>query len=335
MSSAISVIMPVFNADRYVGAAIQSVLEQSFTDYELVIINDGSTDGSEAIIKSFTDERIVYIKQENKGQVIASNKGIELAKGAYIKFFDADDLLNNKHLELQYQVLNGSKSHLASCQWSYFYDKTDTITFKSEYTDQDYTNPLDWFFDVHLYDSGMLGAWRWLIPRELLDKAGYWDTRLSLNNDFDFSTRLICASQGIRFAQGAKLFYRKGDMNALTHSKSKKAYESALLTTELAMQKVLGLEDSERMRRLFADRFQSWIYEIYPKHNDIVQRMGTHVKNLGGSTMKPIGGSIFNLLIAVFPWKWIKITQFYLHKSIWKPVLKWKYNSKLKRQFGN
>lgn len=335
MTVDISVIMPVYNSQNFLEEAIRSVLNQTFTNFELIIINDGSTDRSDAIIKGFADERIVYVKQENKGQVIASNKGIELAKGAYIKFFDADDLLNDKHLEIQYRLLNGSKSHLASCQWSYFFDKTDTISFKSEYTDQDYTNPLDWYYDVHHFDSGMLGAWRWLIPRELLDKAGYWDSRLSLNNDFDFSTRLICASEGIRFAQGAKLFYRKGNMNALTHSKNKKAYESALLTTELAMQKVLNLENSERMRQLFADRFQGWIYKIYPQFKDVTIRMEGHVERLGGSSLKPEGGKLFKLLSAILPWKIVMHIQFVLHKSIWRPMLVWKNKQKMNRQFVN
>lgn len=333
MSPVISIIMPVYNTEKYVAAAIQSVLQQSFTDFELIIINDGSKDESEAIIKSFKDERIVYIKQENKGQVVASNNGIKKASGQYIKFLDADDLLSSRHLELQLNALAGTQLQLASCEWAYFYENPEHAYFEKEYTHKAYTNPLDWFYDSHHYDKGMLGAWLWLIPRELLNKAGYWNEQLSLNNDFDFSTRLICASQGIRFAQGAKLFYRKGDMNASTHNKSKKAYESALLTTELAMYKVLSLEDSERMRRLFADRFQSWIYEIYPQHRKIVHRMETHVKSLGKSFLKPVGGSIFKLLNAIFPWKWIKIMQFYIHQSIWKPVLKWKYKQKFKTKF--
>jgi glycosyltransferase involved in cell wall biosynthesis len=327
--------MPVFNAEKYLRASISSVLDQSFEDFELIIINDGSVDTSEAVIQSFHDKRIRYYRQSNQGQVIASNTGIGLAKGRFIKFLDADDLLNSRHLELQLNVLDGDQSKLASCEWAYFHKNPEQALFGKEYTHKDYTNPMDWFFDSHHFDKGMLGAWMWLIPRKLLEKAGYWNEKLTLNNDFDLSTRLICASEGIRFAKGAKLYYRKGHLNALTHSKSTSAYESALLTTELAMKNVLNREDSERMRRLFADRFQWWIYEIYPQHRNIVYQMGQHVENLGGSILKPIGGRVFKMLNSIFPWKWVSMTQYYLHQSIWKPILKWKNKQKLKNNFSS
>jgi glycosyltransferase involved in cell wall biosynthesis len=330
----ISIIMPVYNAEAYVAGAITSVLSQSFEAFELILVNDGSTDRSEEIISSFKDSRIVRVHQQNQGQVAASNKGIKLAQGDYIKFLDADDLLNVTHLESQLKVLNGGYNKLASCQWAYFYENVEKAVFKKEQTHRDYANPMDWFYDSHHFDSGMLGAWLWLIPRSILEKAGYWNEKLSLNNDFDFSARLLEASEGVKFAESAKLYYRKGNLNALTHSKSRKAYESALLTTELAMQTILGCENSRRMQKLFADRFQSWIFEIYPKYQDIVTQMEKHVQSLGGSKKKPDGGKMFQLLNLIFPWKWVKWIQYFLHSTIWKPVLKWKYKQKLQKQFS-
>lgn len=335
MKPVISVIMPVYNAEAYVATAIQSVLKQTFESFELIIINDGSEDDSEKIISGFKDKRIVYVYQSNQGQVAASNHGIKLAKGEYIKFLDADDLVNDLHLETQLKVLNGSENHLASCEWAYFYQDYQNAVFNSEHTHKNYNNPMDWFYDSHHYDKGMLGAWLWLIPRKLLDKVGNWNDQLSLNNDFDFSARLLAASEGVRFAKGAKLYYRKGNLNALTHSKSRKAYESALLTTELAMQTILGSENSLRMQKLFANRFQSWVYEIYPQHKDIVNKMKSHIKDLGGSSTKPQGGKVFSLLNIIFPWTWIKWLQYFLHNTFWKPILKWKYQQKLNEQFGN
>lgn len=332
---AISVIMPVYNAEKYVGASIQSVLDQRFSDFELIIINDGCTDQSAAVISSFEDQRIVYHEQPNQGQVIASNNGIKLARGRYIKFFDADDILDPAHLDLQYKVLNGSTVHLAACQWAVFYEDYHTASFKPEYTNRDYDEPLDWFYDAHHYDVGMLGAWRWLIPRPLLDKAGYWHPDLSLNNDFDFSVRLLCASQGVRYAKGAKLYYRTGNQGALTHSRTRNAYQSALLTTELAMDQILGLENSARMRRLFANRFQTWIYQIYPEHPDIRRTMHSHIKRLGGSTVKPEGGRLFRFLNQFLPWEIVRWVQFLMHKTIWRPILKWKYSKKLEQYSGN
>jgi glycosyltransferase involved in cell wall biosynthesis len=335
MKPQISVIMPVYNAEKYVGAAIKSVLGQTFGDFELIIINDGSTDYSEATIVSFKDKRIVYLKQSNQGQVIASNNGIKMAQGDYIKFLDADDLMNPKHLELQYKALEGSRSQLSSCQWAVFYDNHLNIRFKKEHTNKDYRNSINWFYDAHHYDSGMLSAWLWLIPRDVLDKAGYWNETLSLNNDFDFSVRLLIASKGVKYVDGAKLYYRTGSQNSLTHTKSRKSYESALLSTELAMGLILEVENSDRMKTLFADRFQSWIYQIYPQYPDITNRMNNNVASLGGSNIKPHGGKVFRVLNTLLPWKMVMRLQLLMHKTIWKPILNWKYKMKINKKFAN
>lgn len=89
----ISVIMPVYNGEKYLRQAINSILSQTFTDYELIIINDGSTDASEQIILSYEDARIRYIKNERNLKLIKTlNRGVALAKGIYISRMDADDI---------------------------------------------------------------------------------------------------------------------------------------------------------------------------------------------------------------------------------------------------
>ena len=90
---AVSVILPAYNCEKFIGKAIQSVLQQTFSDLELIIINDGSTDKTEFAILAFDDPRIIYIKnQMNKGLVFTLNRCIELAKGKYIARMDADDI---------------------------------------------------------------------------------------------------------------------------------------------------------------------------------------------------------------------------------------------------
>jgi glycosyltransferase involved in cell wall biosynthesis len=103
----ISVVLPVYNGERYLEKAIQSVLDQSFTDFELIIINDGSTDKTEFIILSFPDPRIVYLKnQQNSGLIYSLNRGIEMAQGKYIARMDADDICLPDRLEKQKMFLD-------------------------------------------------------------------------------------------------------------------------------------------------------------------------------------------------------------------------------------
>lgn len=94
--------MPVYNGEKYLKSAIDSILNQTFTEFEFLIINDGSTDSSEEIIKSFNDSRIVYIKHnQNKGIVATLNNGIDISRGKYIARMDADDIALPNRLQEQ------------------------------------------------------------------------------------------------------------------------------------------------------------------------------------------------------------------------------------------
>lgn len=94
MNELVSVIMPAYNMEKYIGDSIESVLNQNYINFELIIINDGSSDGTKEIIAKYQhmDERIIYIEQENHGVSVARNVGMSCAKGKYISFLDADDL---------------------------------------------------------------------------------------------------------------------------------------------------------------------------------------------------------------------------------------------------
>lgn len=95
----VSVIMPAYNAEKYIEEAVQSVLDQGYQNFELLIINDGSTDKTKEIIHSFSDERIRYFEQKNKGVSAARNIGLKNHVGEYICFLDSDDKLTSNSIE--------------------------------------------------------------------------------------------------------------------------------------------------------------------------------------------------------------------------------------------
>lgn len=98
----VSVVMPAYNAERYLREAIDSTLAQTYTDFELIIINDGSTDATKDIILSYSDSRIVYLENEqNSGICVTLNKGLDTARGRYIARMDADDIMMPERLAVQ------------------------------------------------------------------------------------------------------------------------------------------------------------------------------------------------------------------------------------------
>jgi len=105
----VSVLMPIYNGELYLKEAIESILNQTFTDFEFIIINDGSSDGSEAIILSYDDTRIRYVKNESNLKISQTlNKGVALAKGQYIARMDADDISYSERFERQVMFMTSN-----------------------------------------------------------------------------------------------------------------------------------------------------------------------------------------------------------------------------------
>jgi glycosyltransferase involved in cell wall biosynthesis len=104
----ISINLPCFNSEKYLKETIQSVLDQTFTDFEIIIVNDGSTDGTGNIVKEFTDSRIRYYNQNNIGLGKTRNVQLDLSTGKYIAFIDHDDLWSPHKLEKQIKLFNDS-----------------------------------------------------------------------------------------------------------------------------------------------------------------------------------------------------------------------------------
>jgi glycosyltransferase involved in cell wall biosynthesis len=127
----ISVVMSVYNGGVHLEAAIASILEQSYRDFEFIIINDGSTDSSEKIISSFKDPRIQLVQQENRGLVASLNRGIELAKGGYIARMDADDVSLSGRFAKQVEFLDENPTYVLVGGGLRFIDENSNPTIES------------------------------------------------------------------------------------------------------------------------------------------------------------------------------------------------------------
>jgi glycosyltransferase involved in cell wall biosynthesis len=128
----VTVLMTAYNAEKYIAEAIESVLCQSFTDFEFVIINDGSTDNTEAEIRKYNDNRINYYSQENKGLSRSLNIGLKMAKGKYIARIDADDLCYLNRLELQYNFMEDHPEYVVCGSYGDVIDENGEYIYTSK-----------------------------------------------------------------------------------------------------------------------------------------------------------------------------------------------------------
>lgn len=127
---AITVLMPAYNAAEYIKEAIDSVLNQTFTDFELLIINDGSTDDTENIIKGYADKRIKLHTQPNAGVIGALNKGLELSTADLIARFDADDICYPNRLKVQFDFMQSHPDYVLVGSATDYIDKDGEYLFE-------------------------------------------------------------------------------------------------------------------------------------------------------------------------------------------------------------
>ena len=112
----ISVIMPVFNEEKYIRKAIESVLAQTFSDFEVIVVDDGSTDNTSQIIRNFNDNRIRLISQSNQGPGASRNNGLEVASGDYVMFLDGDDFYAENALQTAYEEVTSNDADISIFQ---------------------------------------------------------------------------------------------------------------------------------------------------------------------------------------------------------------------------
>ncbi|MFE7914333.1 glycosyltransferase family 2 protein, partial [Bacillus mobilis] len=123
----VSVIVPLYNAEKYIAETMESILNQTYKNIEIVIVDDGSKDQSSSIVKNFKKkypEQIQYILQENQGVSVARNTGIENANGEYISFLDSDDLWHSTKIEKQIESMHKNNMKACYCGFMNFYEET-------------------------------------------------------------------------------------------------------------------------------------------------------------------------------------------------------------------
>jgi glycosyltransferase involved in cell wall biosynthesis len=194
MTALVSVVIPAFNRQAYIRQAVESVLAQTYRNLEVIVVDDGSTDGTREIVQSLrsTDGRVRYIWQENSERAVARNTGIKNARGDYIAFLDSDDLWLPRKLELQLEVLAAHRSMVMAVSWFEMVDDSGATMQNCETPTVEETARPD--FHCLLAQANRIGSPCPLVRREVFDKAGMFtlDSTLICFEDWEMWTRAAC-----------------------------------------------------------------------------------------------------------------------------------------------
>jgi glycosyltransferase involved in cell wall biosynthesis len=309
MPPLVSIIIPCYNAGPWLAPTIESALAQTWPQKELIVVDDGSTDESLAIARSFASLGVIVVAQANRGQGAACNHGLRVARGEFIKFLDADDLLSPGMIERQVGALADRPGCVAYGEWARFHDDPAEARFIAHPGGHDGL-PVDWLVEIWRDAQPMMQCALFLLPRALLDRTGGWDERLSLINDFEFFARIVTASAGVVFTPGALLYYRSGLSRSLSGRKTTDAWRSAFVSITTGTQHLLAVENSSRTRRVAATILRGLAFDMYPSMPNLVEQLEARSAALGGADNPPLGGKGFQVVRRILGWKtarWLQV----------------------------
>lgn len=208
-----SVVIPLYNKASHIQRALDSVLNQGIKDFECIVINDGSTDGSEEIVKLYTDKRIKLITQENKGEAAARNTGIRKAKGDFVAFLDADDeweadfLSIISELILNYPQAGVFATALAVKERNGYFTKYRYKTLP----DHPWNGLITNYFECLANADYPLSSSSTVINSSLLPIIGNFDTSLKIGADIDMWCRAALNTEIAFSSTVGATYYRDAD----------------------------------------------------------------------------------------------------------------------------
>ena len=199
MQHLVSIIMPAYNAERYVADAIRSVLDQTYRDWELVVVDDGSKDGTAGVVRELAarDARIRLVTRENGGQAAARNTGIRASRGGLVAFLDADDLWAGEKLELQVRALEETGADVLSSNGFVFRDDDTSVEAYVLATVPGRTAGAEMFRLLYAFNRIQIQSV--VVRRELLEKVGLFDEDRRYQNCEDYDLWLSLAAAGALF----------------------------------------------------------------------------------------------------------------------------------------
>ncbi len=183
----VSVIIPTYNREKLIERSVRSVLNQTYENLEVIVVDDGSADKTEDVIKSIDDDRVIYYKQENGGAGKARNTGVILATGEYIAFQDSDDVFRSKKLEIQMEYIKKNPQY--SMVYSSFLRHNADGTIRIIPEAFRYPGPLEGDIFYTLLQKNSVGAPTTLMKKECFEEIGGYDESLRSLEDWEFALR--------------------------------------------------------------------------------------------------------------------------------------------------
>lgn len=325
MDELVSILIPAYNAEQWIHHTIKSALNQTWPNKEIIIVDDGSTDNTLKIAKTFESRAVKVAGQANRGASAARNKALSFAQGEYIQWLDADDILAPDKISRQMKRAESGKDSriLLSSSWGRFFHSSQKVKFSQNSLWQDLV-PAEWLF-YKLNNNEWMCIESWLVSRALTDSAGPWDEELSMDDDGEYFSRIVAASERITFVAEAESYCRAGNISSISSeidlSDQKKA--SQFKSICLQIKYLRSLEDSARTREACLRYLQRWLFCFYPDKHEMLDKAYRIAKDLGGELHPPTLKWQYSMIQRIFGWKAAKQAQASMRKAKMLAMKNW------------
>jgi glycosyltransferase involved in cell wall biosynthesis len=324
MNVLVSILIPAYNAEKWIAETVRSALAQTWPNKEIIIVDDGSTDHTYEVARQFESESVRIIRQKNQGAAAARNKAYEASRGDYIQWLDADDLISEDKIARQLAVLGPEQNRriLLSSAWAHFMYCPSRAKFTPTALWCDQT-PAEFLIrklglKLHMQTS------TWLVSRELSEAAGGWNTGMVSDDDGEYFCRVLAASESIRFVPEAKVYYRSVGTLSLSYvGHSDWKMEALWGSMQLHIRYLRSLEESERVRSACLQYLQNYVIDFYPHRLDIVEQMQKVAESLGGQVTPPRLSWKYSWIKVVFGWRYAQRAQLLLPSVKWSVIRSW------------
>jgi glycosyltransferase involved in cell wall biosynthesis len=301
----VSILIPLYNSEKYIAETITSCLNQKYKDIEVIVVDDGSTDNSLQEAKKFESNQVKIFSKENKGACAARNFAFTQSTGDYIQYLDADDVLDPEKISSQMNLVSEFGNIVVySGKWGKFVQYLNEVIWEEQKINRDYNNPVNWLIDSW-NGEGMGQTSIWLIPRNIILKAGQWNESLKINQDGEFFSRVLLSSKAIKYIDKSKVFYRFGNNSSISqkdnHSKLKAA--SLLKSYILYHKNCSQYLHSKNLKEALGQNYLNFIYRFYPLYPSLIKTAEENFYKLGYNKMWSVGGVVFKKLSILIGFK--------------------------------
>lgn len=226
----LSIIVPVYNVEKYIRKCLDSILSQNISNYEIILVDDGSTDNSGKICDEYgINPKIRVIHQKNKGLSGARNSGIKIAKGEYLMFIDSDDFINYE-VKLNRLLKKIDNVDILQYRMLHYFENGKIIHLKSIENDiNDYTDTL--FYNVQNAILSISACDKIIKRKLIIDNNLFFEENL-ISEDVDWSLKLYLVSNSIKMVNDEIYVYRQGRIGSISNTVNKKSIDSQLYIIE-------------------------------------------------------------------------------------------------------